>query len=49
MSNIIEIENIQEPSVVEQEIQDEELTEEEVAGLVTTKESELSKKTEVEA
>jgi len=44
-----EIENIQEPSVVEQEIQEEELSEENVNECATTKESELSKETEVKA
>jgi len=39
-----QVENIQEPSVVEQEMQDAELSVEEVAGLVITKESELQKK-----
>jgi hypothetical protein len=44
-----EAENIQEPSVVEQEIQDEELSEENVDDCATTKESELSKEVEVNA
>ncbi|NBO22264.1 hypothetical protein EBU94_02830 [bacterium] len=44
-----QVENIQEPSVVGQEIQEEELSEENVNECATTKESVISKEVDVEA